>query len=111
VEEARCAADAGYGPRMMLEVAPEWTHCVLAPAFRGCEGSVALQEFARRGCCFLTNGLCELHGTPYMPLECRFCHHARHGLGEKCHADIERDWQTPEGQTLVAAWIRAFAAR
>jgi hypothetical protein len=111
VEEARRAIEAGYGARMMLEVAPEWTHYVLAPAFRGCEGSVALQIFARNGCCFLKDGLCELHMTSHMPLECRFCHHARPGLGEKCHADIEKDWTTARGQALVAQWMRAFAAR
>lgn len=110
VEEARRAIRAGYGPRMMIEVSPERTHCVLAPAFRGCERSFALQECAQSGCCFLKDGLCELHATPHMPLECRFCHHARRGLGARCHSDIERDWNTKRGQELVAQWVRAFAA-
>jgi hypothetical protein len=39
-------------------------------------------------------------------LECRFCHHERRGLGPKCHADLEKDWKTPAGQTLVDQWLR-----
>jgi len=53
----------------------------------------------------LMDGLCELFGTGLEPLECRFCHHLRVGLGEKCHADIEKDWQTLAGQVLVKKWI------
>ena len=45
------------------------------------------------------------YDTGFEPLECRFCHHMRKGLGEKCHADIEKDWQTPVGQTLVKKWV------
>ena len=91
---------------MMLEVAPELTFGVLAPAFRGCENNIALQEYSHFGCCFLSDGLCELHGTDFQPLECRFCHHDRLGLGLKCHADLEKDWQTPAGQALVKEWIQ-----
>lgn len=65
----------------MLEIAPELTFGVLSPAFRGCEGGIALQQYAQNGCCFLSDSLCELHGTGFMPLECRFCHHLRAGLG------------------------------
>ncbi|HAZ22808.1 MAG TPA: hypothetical protein DHD79_10750 [Firmicutes bacterium] len=100
------AIGAGYANRMMLEIAPELTFGVLAPAFRGCENSIALQEFAHCGCCFLSNGLCELHGTGFQPLECRFCHHDRLGLGSKCHADLEKEWQTSAGQALVKKWIQ-----
>jgi len=39
-----------------------------------------------------------------MPLECRYCHHDRQGLGEKCHLDIEKDWNTPRGKTLIKEW-------
>jgi hypothetical protein len=89
---------------MMLEMSPDFTFGVLSPAFRGCEGGFALQEFSASGCCFLSNGLCGLHGTGFQPLECRFCHHTRQGLGRECHADLEKDWRTPAGQALVKAW-------
>lgn len=105
VEEATQAIKAGYGNRMMLEISPDMIFGVLSPAFRGCEGNCALQEYANSGCNFLKNGLCELHGTGFEPLECRYCHHLRKGLGQKCHADIEKDWRTPAGRTLVQSWI------
>jgi hypothetical protein len=38
------------------------------------------------------------------PLECRFCHHTRTGLGKKCHSAIEEDWHGKEGQSLVIKW-------
>lgn len=101
VEEAIKVIDAGYASRMMLEISPEMTFGVLAPAFRGNEGRIAINLYANNGCNFLNNNLCELHGTGYMPLECRFCHHERLGLGKNCHYDIEKDWKTPAGQTLV----------
>ena len=105
VEEAARAIRAGYGKRMMLEIAPEMTFGVLSPALKGCEGNYALQECAGNGCNFLAGGLCELHGTGCEPLECLYCHHLRKGLGRKCHADIEKDWQTPAGHSLVQSWI------
>ncbi len=89
----------------MLEISPEMTFGVLSPAFKGCEGNYALQEYANNGCNFLRNGLCELHGTGFEPLECLYCHHLRKGLGQKCHADIEKDWRTPAGQALIRNWI------
>ncbi len=106
VEEAKRALEAGYGNRMMLEVAPELTFGVLSPAFKGCERSFATNQSAQNGCTFLKNERCELHGTGYQPLECRFCHHARCGWGKNCHADLETDWKTPAGQTLVNRWIQ-----
>lgn len=111
VAEAAAALAAGHGGRMMLEIAPERTFAVLAPAFRGCEASFALQRFADRGCNFLADGRCELHGTGYQPLECRFCHHDRAGLGPQCHAALEHDWRTAEGRALVSKWARIFHAR
>lgn len=105
VDEAAKAIDAGYAKRMMLEIAPEFTFGVLSPAFNGNEGAIATNQFAYSGCNFLKQGLCELHGTGLMPLECRFCHHERIGLGTKCHTDIEKDWNTPGGQILVKKWI------
>ena len=106
VEEASRALEAGYGNRMMLEIAPELTFGVLSPAFKGCERSFATNQFARNGCTFLKNNLCELYDTGYQPLECRFCHHGRRGLGPNCHTDLEKDWKTSAGQALVDQWIK-----
>lgn len=105
VEEAEKAIMAGYGPRMMLEMSPDFRHGVLSPAFRGCESNFALQQFSTFGCNFLDKGLCELHGTGLEPLECCFCHHTRKGLGQDCHAALEEDWRTAAGQGLVAKWM------
>lgn len=99
---------AGFGNRMMLEIAPEFTFGVLSPAFRGCEGDFALQEYSGSGCNFLHEGLCELHGTGHMPLECRFCHHTRGGQGLVCHGEIAGDWRTKEGQELVRKWASEY---
>lgn len=108
VQEVSRAVQAGYANRMMLEISPEMTFGVLSPAFKGCEGNFALNIYAHRGCNFLKNDLCELHGTGLMPLECRFCHHNRVGLGLKCHLDIEKDWNTAVGQAQVEKWVRQF---
>jgi len=105
VEQAAAVIEAGLGNRVMLEIAPELTFGVLSPAFKGCERSIATNRFARNGCTFLKNDRCELHGTGHQPLECRFCHHDRRGLGRKCHADLEKDWKTPNGEALVDKWI------
>ena len=106
VREAAAAYDAGYARRMMLEPSPERTFGVLSPAFRGCEGTFALQQYAARGCTFLRDGRCELHGSGFQPMECRFCHHDRPGQGPLCHADLEADWNTPAGRLLVVRWSR-----
>ena len=106
VEEAEKAFEAGLGSRMMLEISPERTFGVLAPAFYGCEGGFALNAFAGTGCNFLKNNLCELFGTGMQPLECRYCHHDRKGMGIVCHSDIEKDWKTDRGQTLVSRWMK-----
>lgn len=95
---------AGYAQRMMLEMSPDFSFGVLAPAFKGCGGRFALEIFADDGCNFLKNDRCELFGTGLQPLECRFCHHDRQGLGDKCHHALERDWNTPEGKSLVVKW-------
>lgn len=107
VDEARQALEAGLGPRMMLELSPESRTGVLSPAFKGCEGGLALNERSHAGCNFFKNGLCELFGTGLEPLECRFCHHERKGAGAECHEAIARDWNTPAGQALVIMWISA----
>jgi hypothetical protein len=111
VEQAARALEAGYGDRMMLEVAPELTFGVLSPAFKGCERAIATNQFAKNGCNFLKNDRCELFGTGHQPLECRFCHHDRQGLGPKCHADLEKDWKTPAGQALVQTWLKQVGVR
>ena len=105
VAEAARAMEAGYGPRMMLEMSPELTFGVLSPAFKGCEGDSASNLFSRNGCTFLRRTQCELYDTGYQPLECRFCHHERPGLGALCHIEFEEDWNTRSGQKLVQAWI------
>jgi hypothetical protein len=104
VEEAAEAIESGYGKRMMLEMAPDFSFGVLSPAFKGCEVQFAYQEFASAGCTFLMDGKCELHGTGHQPLECRFCHHDRVGLGPDCHADLEKDWNTQAGRALIVKW-------
>ncbi len=107
VEQAVLILHVGYTGRMMLEVSPERTFAVLSPAFRGCEGGFALQSAADKGCNFLLpDNKCELHATPYLPLECAFCHHERAGLGDQCHADLQADWRTPAGRQLVRRWCR-----
>jgi hypothetical protein len=104
VREAALAIDAGYANRMMLEMAPDLSFGVLSPAFKGCEGNFALNDFSKQGCNFLKDDLCELYETGFQPLECRFCHHDRVGLGKQCHLDIEKDWNTPVGQGVIAQW-------
>lgn len=106
VAEAVGAIEAGYGPRIMLEMAPELSFGVLSPAFKGCELAFAENRYASAGCNFLKNDRCELFGTGHQPLECRFCHHNRRGLGPKCHADIEKDWNSPNGHVLVIRWSK-----
>jgi len=104
VAEADHAIGAGLGSRMMLEMAPTRSFGVLSPAFKGCQQDFARQIYSANGCSFLKAGRCELHGTGFQPLECRFCHHDRPGKGKQCHADIENDWNTPAGRSLVVLW-------
>jgi len=106
VTEAARAIEAGYARRMMLEMAPDQSYGVLSPAFKGCEGDFAREFSAVNGCTFFKDQRCELHGTDLMPLECRFCHHERPGQGLLCHADLERNWTTPAGASLVVRWSR-----
>jgi hypothetical protein len=104
VEEAACAIKAGLAARMMLEMSPDRSFGVLSPAFKGCEAAFAAKIYSANGCTFLQNTLCELHGTGHQPLECRFCHHDRIGLGQRCHRDIEKDWNRSAGRALVVSW-------
>jgi hypothetical protein len=104
VEEAERAIAAGYANRMMLEVAPEGDFSVLSPAFKGNECNYSLQLYSKNGCTFLQNGLCELFDSGFQPIECRFCHHERTGLGVKCHLDIETEWKTASAKRLIVRW-------
>ncbi|HNX44953.1 MAG TPA: hypothetical protein PLJ84_12085, partial [Bacteroidales bacterium] len=104
VREAEMAVAAGYAGRMMLEIAPELNFAVLSPAFRGNEGNYALELYAAEGCTFLVNNLCELFGTGLQPLECRYCHHEREGMGENCHQAIEAEWNTDDAKRLIVRW-------
>jgi hypothetical protein len=104
IEEAGKAIDAGFSNRIMLEISPEMNFGVLSPSFKGNEGNYALQIFSENGCTFLQNGLCELFGTGFQPLECRYCHHSRKGLGKICHSDIEKQWNSKEGKRLIVEW-------
>lgn len=104
VLEASRAIDLGYADRMMLEVSPDHRFGVLSPAFKGNESNYSLQVFSKHGCTFLSNDLCELFDTGIQPLECRFCHHSRPGLGVQCHLDIESDWNTDDGKRLIVRW-------
>lgn len=104
VREAERAIEAGHARRMMLELSPDRTLGVLSPAFRGNEATFAYNEFSSHGCTFLNDGKCELHGTRFQPLECRFCHHDRRGEGPRCHRALEKDWNSPAGRALVARW-------
>jgi hypothetical protein len=112
VKEAQAAINAGLGGRMMLELSPDRRSAIVAPAFRGNEGTYAFVEFANRACTFLArDSRCELHGSGLQPLECRFCHHERRGEGPKCHRDLEKDWHSYAGRSLVARWAATFGVR
>ena len=104
LDEAEKAIDAGFANRMMLEIAPGLNFGVLSPAFKGNEGNYALQLFSEKNCTFLKNNLCEIFGTGFQPIECRFCHHSRKGSGLKCHTDIEKLWNTNSGKRLIVRW-------
>jgi len=104
VYEAGLAIQSGLTNRMMLEISPENNFGVLSPAFKGNESNYALHIYSKNGCTFYNSGLCELFGTELQPLECRYCHHDRKGLGLKCHLDIEKDWKTNRGQKLIVRW-------
>jgi hypothetical protein len=104
LDEASLAINMGFGKRMMLEVAPDFSFGVLSPAFKGCEGGFALNLYSKNGCNFLKENLCELYGTGFQPIECRYCHHDRKGMGNNCHAELEKEWNTQEGQELISKW-------
>jgi len=105
VEQASEAMLAGYSNKMMIEISPDFKFAVLSPAFKGCEGLIAINEFSKAGCTFFFNRLCELHGKSIQPLECRVCHHSITGMGLKCHLEIEKKWNTSEAQDLVVNWM------
>mgnify|MGYP000588145851 CR=1 FL=1 len=104
VSEAEKVINSRYAFRMMLEISPERNFGVLSPAFKGNEGNYALAICSKNGCTFLKDELCELFGTGYQPLECRFCHHNRKGQGFKCHRDIENEWNSEYARRLIVRW-------
>jgi hypothetical protein len=104
IDEARLSIGAGFANRMMLEISPEMNFAVLSPSFKGNEMNYALQALSENGCTFLLDDRCELFGKQYQPIECRYCHHDRKGLGEKCHADIEKQWNSKDGKRLIVQW-------
>ena len=103
--EAREAIEQGYANRMMLEFSPDLSFGVLSPAFKNNEANFALKTFSKNGCTFFINQKCTLFGKSFQPLECRFCHQTRFGLGEKCHHAIEQDWKTSKGKRLIENWL------
>lgn len=109
VSEARRAIELGYARRMMLEFAPGFSFGVLSPAFKGNEGNFALQAHAASYCTFFEGGRCALYAASLQPIECKFCHHDRIGLGTKCHGEIERDWDSSKGRRLVRLWLSLCA--
>jgi hypothetical protein len=112
VKEAARAIEAGLGPRMMLELSSDRKSAVLSPAFKGNEGTYALNDHAAGGCNFLTSDRrCELWGSGLQPLECRFCHHTRRGEGPKCHRALEKDWTSRQGRALVERWASGQGVR
>ena len=104
VNEAQRALFEGFAFRMMVEISPDHKFAVLSPAFKGNEGNYALKIYSNQGCTFFHHGLCELYDTGFQPLECRYCHHTRAGLGAKCHAEIEKDWDSEAGRRLIVRW-------
>lgn len=106
VQEARLAIQNGLANRMMLEISPDKTFGILSPSFKGNEGMIAMQLFSKNYCTFYNDGLCELFGKDYQPLECRFVHHSRKGQGIICHSEIEKDWNTMAGKKLVKEWVQ-----
>ena len=52
VKEAARAIVEGYGNRMMLEIAPEFTFGVLSPAFKGCEGDLPCRNIPGQAAIF-----------------------------------------------------------
>ena len=44
----------------------------------------------------MSGGLCTLHSTGLLPLECRFCHHSRIGQGIKCHEALGAGLEIPK---------------
>lgn len=113
VAEAKLAIENGLADRMMLEISPDKSFGVLSPAFKGNEGLISLQIFSKNYCTFFSNGLCEIFGKDYQPLECRFVHHNRKGEGTICHSAIEKDWNSMAGKKLVQLWVETtkFKAR
>ena len=105
VEEVRLAIQCDQGDRFMLEFSQDASFGILVPAFKGNEGMFALSAYEHNGCTFLSSSGCVIFDTPYRPIECRFCHHARVGRGLACHLAVAHDWNTSKGKRLVTRWL------
>lgn len=68
VEEASKAIKAGYGHRMMLEIAPEMTFGVLSPAFKGCEGFMLCRSIQKTDAIFIQTAFVSFSGQVCRPL-------------------------------------------
>jgi|HubBroStandDraft_4_1064222.scaffolds.fasta_scaffold00019_74 hypothetical protein len=122
-EEATCAIDAGYAQRLMADWLEPSAECnnderiiVLCPASIGCEGCAgpemeggfmaAFTGWCKGRCTFLKKGLCEIHTTPFKPLQCRetlVCSKKDNNAASNNY-QIARLWQTPEALVAVARW-------
>jgi len=105
IEEASEAIVAGLASCLMVAFSPDLSYGILSPAFRGNESHHALQVFASAGCTFLNQSGCKIFDTHYRPLECRYCHHDRMGLGLSCHLSIAKNWNISKGKRTVHHWL------
>lgn len=106
LNQAKSVIKNGYSGRMMLEISPGFRFAVLSPAFKGCEGFIAVNECSRNGCTFFCEGLCQLHNSDKLPIECAVCHHDRPGIGPRLHLQLEKQWNSKEGKSLVIYWMK-----
>ena len=67
-----------------------------------------MQSAAEKGCNFLSAGnRCELHATPYLPLECAFSHHrARRARANSATPIWKKIGRPPWASPLVKRWCR-----
>jgi len=100
--------DAGLSKRMTaVEVEVVGRHgsgiTVLAPSVRGHEGGNETDFVAQGECCFLRDGLCDLHDRGLKPLEGRVSLHDRN-VGAEVRRELEKRWESREGHSAVWRW-------